>query len=255
MAGRAARRDEQRGRAHRDRLVGHRRGARRSRRAARSRWAAGGGRPSRTRPSRGCARGRRRSASSRSPPCSQSWSRPVVERVEHELAREPEQVERAGTVLGDERAGRREVLAAHDLLGLDGAVLVATRAWRRSRSKAASRSRQLLGRVAGLAQLVAARVASAARSGPAAPGRRGRAATSGVSMMCASASCTTRPLMYGNGLSPRCVTSRAPPYEWRMALSSASFGCSGSSVSGAASSATVGPTFAASGASASRSKS
>ena len=36
----------------------------------------------------------------------------VVERVEHELAGEAEQVERAGPVLGEERAGGGEVLAA-----------------------------------------------------------------------------------------------------------------------------------------------
>ena len=39
----------------------------------------------------------------------------VVERVEHELAGEPEQVEGAAAVLGEERPGRREVLAVHDL--------------------------------------------------------------------------------------------------------------------------------------------
>ena len=40
---------------------------------------------------------------------------PVVERVEDQLAREPEEVEGPGPVLGQERAGGGEVLAGHDL--------------------------------------------------------------------------------------------------------------------------------------------
>ena len=79
----------------------------------------------------------------------------VVERVEHELAREPEEVERPRPVFGDERAGRGEVLAAHDLFGLGRPVLV-----RRVLGAQAIEGRlevaQLLLRVTGLAQLVAA---------------------------------------------------------------------------------------------------
>ena len=47
-----------------------------------------------------------------------------VERVEHQLAREAEQVERARPVLGEEAAGGREVLPEHDLVGLDRPVRV-----------------------------------------------------------------------------------------------------------------------------------
>ena len=45
------------------------------------------------------------------------------ERVEHELAREAEQVERARAIVVDERSGRDEVLAQHDLRLVFGAVL------------------------------------------------------------------------------------------------------------------------------------
>ena len=38
----------------------------------------------------------------------------VVEGVKHELAREPQNVERPGTVFGNKRPGRRIVLAKHD---------------------------------------------------------------------------------------------------------------------------------------------
>ena len=48
----------------------------------------------------------------------------VVERVEHELAGDTEQVEGARPVVADEAAGRGEVLARHDLGVLGGAVLV-----------------------------------------------------------------------------------------------------------------------------------
>ena len=103
---------------------------------------------------------------------------PVVERVEDELAGEAEQVERPRPVLGDERAGRGEVLAVHDLGGL-GARGTRSTAWRsRRRPNAASRSRQLLVGVTGLAQLVAARVAQRRDALPDRQGRRGRAASS-----------------------------------------------------------------------------
>ena len=53
----------------------------------------------------------------------------VVERVEHQLALEAEQVERTRPIVGQERAGGREVLAEHDLGLLDGPVLVGAMAF------------------------------------------------------------------------------------------------------------------------------
>jgi hypothetical protein len=55
----------------------------------------------------------------------------VVERVEHQLALDADEVEGPGAVLGDERSGGREVLAQHDLDGLvarysSGACLAAS---------------------------------------------------------------------------------------------------------------------------------
>ncbi len=47
----------------------------------------------------------------------------VVERVEHELAGEAEEVDRAAAVFGEERACRGEVLAVHDLGCFVGGVL------------------------------------------------------------------------------------------------------------------------------------
>ena len=121
---------------------------------------------------------------------------PVVERVEHQLAREAEEVERRGPVLGDERAGGREVLAQHDLVGLGGAVLVrrvlgarAART-RRSRSRSCSsgspvwRSSLPLSSFSGWMR---SRMSGSAWS----------RSHVGVSMMCASASWTIRPSMYG----------------------------------------------------------
>jgi hypothetical protein len=83
---------------------------------------------------------------------------PVVERVEHELAREAEQVERTRPVLGEERARGGEVLARHQLGCFSGAVLVAAvpvDQLLEGRGQIAL----LIGRIPGLAQLVAARVA------------------------------------------------------------------------------------------------
>ena len=120
----------------------------------------------------------------------------VVERVEDELAREPEEVEGPAPVLGEERAGGGEVLAAHDLGLLDGAVLVGAVLGGEPVERG-DEVAQLLVDVAGLPQLVAAGVAQRLDAVADAPGRRGRAATSGVSMMWASASCTTRPDTYG----------------------------------------------------------
>ena len=48
---------------------------------------------------------------------------PVVERVEHELARHPEQVEGQWPVRRDGAAGGDEVLALHDLVGIAGTEL------------------------------------------------------------------------------------------------------------------------------------
>ena len=102
---------------------------------------------------------------------------PVVERVEHELAREAEQVERPRPVLGEERPGGREVLAGHDLRLLGGAVLVAAVPLGETVERGGEVA-LLLGRVAGLPQLVAAGIAQ--RLDPVADvrDRRGRAARS-----------------------------------------------------------------------------
>jgi len=81
-----------------------------------------------------------------------------VERVEHELGAEAEQVEGAGPVLGEERAGGGEVLAAHDLGRLLGGVLGGA-VLRRQAVEGGGEVALLLGDVAGLAQLVAAGVA------------------------------------------------------------------------------------------------
>ena len=101
----------------------------------------------------------------------------VVEGVEHELAGEAEQVERPRPVLGEERAGGGEVLAGHDLLGLDGAVLVGGRALGQP-VEGGVEVPLLLGRVAGLAQLVAAGVAQRLDAVADRRGRRGPAARS-----------------------------------------------------------------------------
>ena len=98
------------------------------------------------------------------------------ERVEHELARESQQLERARTVVFDERAGRREVLAQHDLRLVLGAVLgVGVRAAN------AIDVESLPARIVGRAQLPGAVARySAARCG---------SSHAGGSMMCESASC------------------------------------------------------------------
>jgi hypothetical protein len=81
-----------------------------------------------------------------------------VEGVEDELAGETQQVQGPPAVLGQERAGGGEVLAQHDLRRLDGTVLL--------RAVPIGQSPEgrfeiplLLGRVSGLSQLIAARVA------------------------------------------------------------------------------------------------
>ena len=81
---------------------------------------------------------------------------PVVERVEDELAREPEEVEGAGAVLGDEGSGGGEVLARHDLGLLVGPVL-GRGVPGPQRVEGRDQVALLVGRVAGLAQLVPAR--------------------------------------------------------------------------------------------------
>ena len=143
---------------------------------ARSRWAAGGGRRSRTRP---CPRLWARAAPmarSRSPPCSQSRRRRLWNVLKTSWLEKPEQVEGPGAVLGQEAAGGREVLAGHDLGLLDGAVLVGAVLG----GEAVERGVEvalLLGGVAGLAQLVAARVAQ--RLDPVADARVGVVAQPG----------------------------------------------------------------------------
>jgi hypothetical protein len=82
----------------------------------------------------------------------------IVERVEQQLAGEAEEVEGAAAILGEERAGGGEVLAAHDLGLLDGPVLVGPVLLGQALERLGEVA-LLVGDVAGLAQLVAARVA------------------------------------------------------------------------------------------------
>ena len=82
----------------------------------------------------------------------------VVERIEDELTRESEQIERSGPILGNERTGSGEVLAGHDFDFLVGSV------FSRPMSRPEPLERRLevpllLGRIAGLAELVPARIA------------------------------------------------------------------------------------------------
>ena len=77
-----------------------------------------------------------------------------MERVEHELAGEPEQVERPRPVLGQERARGGEVLAVHDLRRLGVEVLVAAVLLGEPGERRVEVA-QLLVRITGLAQLVA----------------------------------------------------------------------------------------------------
>ena len=87
----------------------------------------------------------------------------VVERVEQQLALETEQVQHAWPVLGNEGARCREVLADHDLGGFVAAVLVARMALTQPIERGEDVA-LLLGRIAGLAQLVAARVGEAGQA-------------------------------------------------------------------------------------------
>jgi len=116
---------------------------------------------------------------------------PVVEGVEDELTREPEEVEGAPTVLGNEGSGGSEVLARHDLGLLVGPVL------RRGVPgpqpfEGRDQIALLVGRIAGLAQLVPARVAQDGQPVPVG-GLAWSCSQVGVSMMWASASWTIRP--------------------------------------------------------------
>ena len=99
----------------------------------------------------------------------------VVEGVEHELAREPEQVERARAVVRDERSGRGEVLARHDLGRLVGAVVVGGVLGGEAGERGVEIAQLLVG-VTGLAQLVATSSVSGSGCGRGAPDRRGCAA-------------------------------------------------------------------------------
>ncbi len=80
-----------------------------------------------------------------------------MERVEHELAREAEEIDGTPAVLGEERAGRGEVLAVHDLGSLVSGVLVGTMTFGETGERGIEVAQLLVG-VAGLTQLVAARV-------------------------------------------------------------------------------------------------
>ncbi len=80
-----------------------------------------------------------------------------MERVEQELAGEAEQIEGTRPVFGDEATGGGEVLAGHDLLGLDRLVLVGGVALAEPVERPVDVA-QLLDRVPGLAQLAAAGV-------------------------------------------------------------------------------------------------
>ena len=130
MAGGVPRRttgsDQQRGGAHLDRFVGHRRGIVEIEPAARSTWQAVGGRTAQNSIiprlwARAAPSGQVEVA--RVLPVAEAT---IVERVEDQLAREAEQVERSAAVLGEERPGGREVLPVHDLgrLDLDGTPLI-----------------------------------------------------------------------------------------------------------------------------------
>ena len=81
----------------------------------------------------------------------------VVKRVEDELAGEAEQVQGPAAILRHERAGCGEVLAVHDFRRLVVAVVLAGVAGAEA-GEGVAEVAQLLVRVTGLAQLVAARV-------------------------------------------------------------------------------------------------
>ncbi len=81
----------------------------------------------------------------------------VVEGVEDQLAGEAEQIERPATILRDERSGGGEVLAGHDLGRLVGEVVGRSMPGCQSVERGIEIA-QLLGRVAGLAELVDAGV-------------------------------------------------------------------------------------------------
>ena len=97
-------------------------------------------------------------ASSRSSPCSQSRSRRLWNVLNTSWLAKPSRSRARGPILGHERAGGREVLPLHDLGRLDLAVRPAGVAVPQP-SEGLLEVGELLGRVAGLAQLVAARVA------------------------------------------------------------------------------------------------
>ena len=103
----------------------------------------------------------------------------VVERVEDELAGEAEEVEGAGPVVGNERAGGGEVLAEHDLVGLGGPLLVGGEPRHES---VEGRVEVMVGRralqVIGLAEFVATGIAQRVRCGRGPADRRGHATSS-----------------------------------------------------------------------------
>ena len=172
VARRAARRDEQRGGAHGDRLGGHRAGRVEvgERHVARRQQPGIDGaeldHPPVVRPGR--ADGQLEVAAVL--PVVQAA---VVERVEHELAGEAEQVERPRPVLGEERPGGGEVLAVHDLRRLGVAVL------RRCGAVSASRANDAV-EVAAAARPGSPSGAARCRRRTSASARRSRIARVGV---------------------------------------------------------------------------
>ena len=119
----------------------------------------------------------------------------VVERVEHELAGEAEQVEGARPVVGDERAGGGEVLAQHDLVGLGRHLLVGVQAGDEpieGRVQVGSESSACCRSPVWRSSLPPGYRSGAIRSRSA--GSAWSRSQFGVSMMWASASCTTSPV-------------------------------------------------------------
>ncbi len=80
-----------------------------------------------------------------------------MERVEHQLTREAEQVDRTPAVFGEERSRRGEVLAVHDLGRFVRCVLVGTVAFGETGERSVEVAELLVG-ITGLTQLVATRV-------------------------------------------------------------------------------------------------
>ena len=120
------------------------------------------------------------------------------ERVEHELAREPEVIERAGTVVVQERTGREEVLAQRDLRRVVGAVLgiaVHARSPSPPRRSASCPRRPIVHTNGNRSRVVASRYGCSQSAG---------------SMMCESASCIGR-VAYGTPRNDTALLRRSGP--------------------------------------------